>query len=79
MQEAVVRPARQYTTTPKPLPRNDTEDMSLTDETLELMYGDKEVKAQQLQATKVLIDRVWEPPAGQRGDGKNQLNERYGY
>jgi hypothetical protein len=78
-QEAVVRPARQYTATPKPLPRNDTEDMSLTDETLELMYGDKEVKAQQLQAAKVLIDRVWEPPAGQRGDGKNQLNERYGY
>mmetsp|Transcript_8129 Transcript_8129/g.15996 ORF Transcript_8129/g.15996 Transcript_8129/m.15996 type:complete len:321 (-) Transcript_8129:4837-5799(-) len=74
-----VKPSKLYTATPKPVPRNDTSDFTVTEEDLETIYGNSKIKPQHMKAAARLKDEVWEPPSEQRGDGRTRLNDKYGY
>jgi hypothetical protein len=72
------KPKYSYGPTPKPPPRNESEIPSISSHALEQLYG----TSSQIPSSSITLSHLtdsWKAPEDQSGDGKTDLNSKYGY
>lgn len=68
-----------YGPTPKPPPRNQSEIPSISSHALEQLYGSSSSDTADSPYTTQQLIQTWQAPKDQSGDGKTELNSKYGY